>query len=258
MKNKEEPSANSQRGNPSGQVDLYRSGGVGPETTGSWSRPGRDRCGAGRAASLELVSDVFDGGGCRSGQPGNGVEEREGEPRGSRPRWDHHRGIPRLVSTALADDSTTASRWHVPAWSGAQKSHRQTRWRSAVARHSKRSSTVLIQQAIVQVLTPIFDPHFSESSFGFRPKRSAHGAAKQVQRIHPVADTASSADIDLSKFFDRVQHDVLMARVARRVDDKLLLRLIGRYLRAGVMVEGVLQPTDVGTPQGGPLSPVLE
>jgi len=114
----------------------------------------------------------------------------------------------------------------------------------------------LIQQAIVQVLTPIFDPHFSESSFGFRPKRSAHGAAKQVQRIirrgHRFA-----ADIDLSKFFDRVQHDVLMARVARRIDDKLLLRLIGRYLRAGVMVEGVLQPTDVGAPQGGPLSPIL-
>jgi RNA-directed DNA polymerase len=114
----------------------------------------------------------------------------------------------------------------------------------------------LIQQAIVQVLTPIFDPHFSESSFGFRPQRSAHGAAKQVQRTirrgHRFA-----ADIDLSKFFDRVQHDVLIARVARRVSDKRLLRLIGRYLRAGVMVEGVLQPTDVGAPQGGPLSPIL-
>ncbi|MCA9247223.1 MAG: group II intron reverse transcriptase/maturase, partial [Planctomycetales bacterium] len=101
----------------------------------------------------------------------------------------------------------------------------------------------LIQQAIVQVLTPIFDPHFSESSFGFRPKRSAHGAAKQVQRIIRRGGRFA-ADIDLSKFFDRVQHDVLMARVARRIDDKLLLRLIGRYLRAGVMVEGVLQPTD--------------
>ena len=66
-----------------------------------------------------------------------------------------------------------------------------------------------------------------------------------------------TADIDLSKFFDRVQHDVLMTRVARRVNDKTLLRLIGRYLRAGVMVEGVLQPTDVGAPQGGPLSPIL-
>ena len=104
--------------------------------------------------------------------------------------------------------------------------------------------------------TPVFDPHFSDSSHGFRPKRSAHGAAKQVR------DTIRRgyrfvADIDLSKFFDRVQHDVLMARVARRVRDKLLLRLIARYLRAGVMVEGVLQPTDIGTPQGGPASPLL-
>ena len=114
----------------------------------------------------------------------------------------------------------------------------------------------LIQQAIVQVLTPLFDPHFSESSHGFRPKRSAHGAAKQVQRTIRRG-YRYAADVDLSKFFDRVQHDVLMARVSRRVDDKLLLRLIGRYLRAGVMVEGVLQSTDVGTPQGGPLSPIL-
>ena len=114
----------------------------------------------------------------------------------------------------------------------------------------------LIQQAIVQVLTPIFDPTFSESSFGFRPKRSAHGATKQVQRTIRRA-YRYAADIDLSKFFDRVQHDVLMARVARKVGDKVLLRLIGRYLRAGVMVEGVLQPTEVGAPQGGPLSPIL-
>jgi RNA-directed DNA polymerase len=114
----------------------------------------------------------------------------------------------------------------------------------------------VIQQAIVQVLTPIFDPHFSASSFGFRPKRSAHGAAKQVQRTIRRG-YRYSADIDLSKFFDRVQHDVLMARVARRVTDKTLLRLIGDYLRAGVMVDGVLQPTDIGTPQGGPLSPIL-
>ena len=114
----------------------------------------------------------------------------------------------------------------------------------------------LIQQAIVQVLTPIFDPQFSESSFGFRPKRSAHGAAKQVQRTIRRG-YRYAADIDLSKFFDRVQHDVLLARIARKVGDKVLLRLIGRYLRAGVMVEGVLQPTEVGAPQGGPLSPIM-
>jgi len=114
----------------------------------------------------------------------------------------------------------------------------------------------LIQQAIVQVLTPVFDPHFSDSSHGFRPRRSAHGAAKQVRRTIRRG-YRFAADIDLSKFFDRVQHDVLMSRVARRVHDKMLLRLIGRYLRAGVMVEGVLQPTDLGTPQGGPASPLL-
>lgn len=106
------------------------------------------------------------------------------------------------------------------------------------------------------MLTPIFDPQFSESSFGFRPKRSAHGAAKQVSKTIRRG-YRFVCDVDLSKFFDRVQHDVLMSRVARRVKDKRLLRLIGRYLRAGVLVEGVLQPTDVGSPQGGPLSPLL-
>lgn len=114
----------------------------------------------------------------------------------------------------------------------------------------------LIQQAIVQVLTPIFDPTFSESSFGFRPKRSAHQAAKQVQRIIRKGH-AYCIDVDLSKFFDRCQHDVLMSRVSRKAHDQRLLRLIGRYLRAGVMVEGVLQPTSEGAPQGGPLSPLL-
>jgi len=114
----------------------------------------------------------------------------------------------------------------------------------------------LIQQAISQVLTPIFDPGFSESSFGFRPGRSAHGAAKRVQQIIQQGH-AHCVDVDLSKFFDRVQHDVLMRCVSRKVHDRRVLRLIGRYLRAGVMVEGVLQPTDEGAPQGGPLSPLL-
>ncbi len=114
----------------------------------------------------------------------------------------------------------------------------------------------LIQQATLQVLTPIFDPGFSESSFGFRPGRSAHGAAKHVQRTIQQG-YAHVVDVDLSKFFDRVQHDTLMNCVSRKVHDKRLLRLIGRYLRAGVMVEGILQPTPEGSPQGGPLSPLL-
>lgn len=114
----------------------------------------------------------------------------------------------------------------------------------------------VIQQAIVQILTPIFDPEFSESSFGFRPGRSAHGAAKGVQKIIRQG-YRHAIDMDLSKFFDRVQHDVLMCRIGRKVSDKLLLRLIGRFLRAGVLVDGVLYTTTEGTPQGGPASPLL-
>ncbi len=108
----------------------------------------------------------------------------------------------------------------------------------------------VIQQAILQVVQPIFEPEFSKSSFGFRPGRSAHGAVKQVRKI---LDTGGwVVDIDLSKFFDRVNHDVLMARVARKVKDKRVLRLIGSYLRAGVEVAGEIQPTTEGVPQGGP------
>lgn len=114
----------------------------------------------------------------------------------------------------------------------------------------------VIQQAIAQVLTPIFDPGFSESSFGFRPGRSAHGALRQVQG-HIEAGYRIAVDLDLAKFFDHVQHDVLMARVARKIGDQRLLALIGRYLRAGVLVGEAIQPTELGTPQGGPLSPLL-
>jgi RNA-directed DNA polymerase len=114
----------------------------------------------------------------------------------------------------------------------------------------------VIQQAIAQVLGPLFDPEFSESSFGFRPGRSAHGALRQVQRF--IGEGYRIAvDLDLAKFFDNVQHDVLMARVGRKVRDKRLLALIGRYLRAGVLVGESIQATVIGTPQGGPLSPLL-
>jgi RNA-directed DNA polymerase len=90
----------------------------------------------------------------------------------------------------------------------------------------------------------------------YRPKRSAHGAARQVQRIIQQGRT-HCINVDLSKFLDRCHHDILLSRVGRKVRDQRLLRLIGRYLRAGVMVEGVLRPTEEGAPQGGPLSPLL-
>lgn len=114
----------------------------------------------------------------------------------------------------------------------------------------------LIQQAIAQVMGPVFDPCFSESSCGFRPDRSAHDGVRQVKRFIRQRYTIA-VDMDLSKFFDTVNHDVLMDRVSRRIDDKRVLKLIGKYLRAGVMVKGRLHVTPMGVPQGGPLSPLL-
>ncbi len=114
----------------------------------------------------------------------------------------------------------------------------------------------VIQQAVSQVLTPVFEPQFSESSFGFRPNRSAHMAVKKVLRLIQKG-YAYAVDIDLEKFFDTVNHDALMHRVSRRLKDKGIPRLIGKYLRAGVVVKGSLKETSGGVPQGGPLSPLL-
>jgi len=114
----------------------------------------------------------------------------------------------------------------------------------------------LIQQAIHQVLSPLWEGEFSEHSHGFRPNRSAHQAV-QAARGHVEEGHRWVVDIDLEKFFDRVNHDILMARVARKIRDKTLLRLIRRYLEAGMMHEGIVEPRSEGTPQGGPLSPLL-
>jgi RNA-directed DNA polymerase len=113
-----------------------------------------------------------------------------------------------------------------------------------------------IQQAILQVLGPRFDVTFSEHSYGFRPRRRAHDAVVQAQR-YVNEGRKIVVDVDLEKFFDRVNHDVLMGRLAKRIEDKRLLGLIRRYLEVGVMANGVATQRHEGTPQGGPLSPLL-
>ena len=114
----------------------------------------------------------------------------------------------------------------------------------------------LVQQALAQVLTPIFDPGFSESSYGFRPGRSAHDAVRQA--LHYQQDGKQwVVDMDLRQFFDEVNHDILMARIGQKVKDKRVKRLINGYLKAGVVCPDGQHRTDKGTPQGGPLSPLL-
>jgi len=114
----------------------------------------------------------------------------------------------------------------------------------------------LLQQALHQVLSPLFEPHFSASSYGFRPQRSAHQAVLKA-RQYVREGRRWVVDIDLEKFFDRVNHDILMSRLARRIKDKRVLRLIRSYLQAGMMSNGLTTVRREGTPQGGPLSPLL-
>lgn len=114
----------------------------------------------------------------------------------------------------------------------------------------------LIQQAIAQVLTTLYDPMFSDHSYGFRPKRSAHGAIRKAKGyIHE--GNRWVIDIDLEKFFDKVNHDRLMGTLAKRIEDKRLLKLIRNYLKSRIMINGIVTVSEEGTPQGGPLSPLL-
>jgi group II intron reverse transcriptase/maturase len=113
-----------------------------------------------------------------------------------------------------------------------------------------------IQQALLQALNPIYDPAFSPYSYGFRPRRNAHQAVRQAKR-YIEEGYKWVVDIDLEKCFDRINHDILMGRIAKRISDNRVLRLIRRYFQAGIMVHGVVQERHEGTPQGGPLSPLL-
>ncbi len=114
----------------------------------------------------------------------------------------------------------------------------------------------IIQQAIAQVLSPIYEQQFSEFSYGFRPKRSAHHALKQASEYVKEGRT-TVVDMDMKSFFDEVNHDKLMYKLSLTIKDKVLLRLIRKYLRSGVLVGGITQQRQKGTPQGSPLSPLL-
>lgn len=258
MKNKEEPSGHSQRGDSWRQVDLPFAGDDGQQTRNPPLRPDSGGVSVAARAEQPALSDS------RESLMQQVVDEANIEK-----AWRNvktNRGAPGPDGITIAE----FPQWLRPRWPELRQQLLDGTYRPGPVRRKTLDKPDggqrllgipnivdrLIQQAIVQVLTPVFDPHFSESSHGFRPKRSAHGAAKQV-RATIRRGYRYAADIDLSKFFDRVQHDILMSRVARRVQDKMLLRLIGRYLRAGVMVDGILQQTDLGTPQGGPASPLL-
>lgn len=255
MKNKEEPSAYFSRNSPPVQVDLNLPDDVGTETTGPLSRPGPTAEAHAEKPALSedakslmelIVSEANIEAAWRNVKRNRGAPGPDGETIGEffdsfRQRWP-------TIRQQLLDGSYEPSPVRRKAIDKPDGGERLLGIPNVQDR--------LIQAAMVLILTPIFDPHFSESSFGFRPGRSAHGAAKQVSKTIRRG-YRFVCDVDLSKFFDRVQHDVLMSRVSRRIEDKRLLRLIGRYLRAGVLVEGVLQPTEVGSPQGGPLSPLL-
>ena len=165
---------------------------------------------------------------------------------GALPEWFAHHG--RALQAQLLDGTwapTAVRRVDIPKPDGRT---RQLGIPTVVDR--------MVQQAILQVLQPLWDPTFSPNSYGFRPARSAHDALRAAQQFvasgHKIV-----VDVDLEKFFDRVNHDVLMSRVARRVEDKRLLRVIRGFLNAGMMLNGVVIERHEGTPQGGPLSPLL-
>ncbi len=222
MKSQEEPPVNSRRGNPREPNDLYRSVGDGSRTTGSLSLPGPTVAAHTGQPALGDISES--------------LMERVVESANMDTVW---KNVKANRGAAGPDGITIAEfpDWIRPRWSTFRQQLLDGTCRPQPVRRvtiekpdgsGQRLSGIpnivdrLIQQAIVQVLPPIIDPGFPKSSFGFRPKRSGHGAAKQIQRIIRRG-YHYAADLDLSKFFDRVQHDVLMSRVARKVKDDCML-----------------------------------
>jgi hypothetical protein len=184
----------------------------------------------------------------RRREPEPGLQAGKGERWCAGCRWDDRQSPAWLDCRAPRWTDREPAGWQLQTTTGTGCLDPQTRWRGTPTRHPNVVDP-LVQQAITQVLEPILDPTFSGSSFGFRPGRGAHDALRQAQGY--VADGHDIVvDLDLEKFFDRVNHDILMARLARRIGDKRLLHLVRRFLQAGMMVNGVCEERGEGTPQG--------
>ena len=201
------------------------------------------------------INEQWTGASLRAGELQAGTGTSPGKPGESGSGRDDRRGTARAPARALASRPGTASERDLQAATGETGIHSKP----GGGRRKLGIPTVLdrfVQQAVAQVMQQDWDRTFSAHSYGFRPGRSAHQAVEAVQQ-QMAAGRRWVVDLDLEKFFDRVNHDRLMARMARRIGDKQMLKLVRAFLTAGVMEDGLVSPVDEGTPQGGPLSPLL-
>ncbi len=188
------------------------------------------------------------------------MHQKPGRPRGGPGRTGEKRG--EAACEAVSDEATLARHaqtdWGVGDLLGQAlaRENMARAWKRVKANKGSAGVDGRTVQALLQVLQPLIAPTFSAHSHGFRPGRSTHGAVIEAQR-YVQAGYKTVVDVDLERFFDRINHDILMDRLAKRIADKRVLRLIRRYLQAGILAHGVHSERYEGTPQGGPLSPLL-
>jgi len=218
--------------------------------------PGRDRIVCGEARDRKLGHHrTVDGGSLRAGKLQAGIAASQGQPRERRYGWDDRPAITGVSETELASNPGTIVERDVSTATGEAGGNPQAGWRGAKAWHPDGAGSVHPASGDASTARQV-GPDIFQSQLRFRPGRSAHQAVDAAQQ-YMAAGHRWVVDLDLEKFFDRVNHDKLMAKIAERVSDWRLLKLIRAFLRAGVMEGGLVSPGDEGTPQGGPLSPLL-